>query len=152
MWQEQNRNCPLEPLILTSTLRQYILETYLWASGRSRGTVVKSNDSITCPSWVHGFKPRNDHHTVARTLTIRQRGNGLSLENLYRPACPRRTTIRQIEEDIWTSDNQANYDSVLEEYHKYLGSNIILFVFRLCFNKLNMILILKDIRKHAGKY
>ena len=35
-------------------------------SNEYRGTVVNWNDSITCPSWVHGFKTRIDSSPVAR--------------------------------------------------------------------------------------
>ena len=46
---------------------------------------------------VHEFKPRKDRLPVG--LTIGLRGNELSLESLYRPACLRRT-LRQIEEEF----------------------------------------------------
>ena len=52
---------------------------------RSRGTVVNSNDSIKCPSWVHGFNPRMDR-PPQQGLTIRLRGNELSLESLISQA------------------------------------------------------------------
>ena len=47
----------------------------------------------------HGFKHRMDHTPRSNpVLTIQLRSDELSLEGLYRPACPRRM-LRQIEND-----------------------------------------------------
>ena len=65
-------------------------------AGWSHGTVVNSNDSITCPPWVQA--PNRPSPRSKDWLEIRLSGNEVSLESLYRPACLRRT-LRYIEED-----------------------------------------------------
>ena len=59
--------------------------------------MVESSTRTTQKHACHGFKPR-----MEKGLTIRLRGNELSLESLYRPACLRRT-LRQIEEEEYVA-------------------------------------------------